>query len=145
MTKRVIISLLILFSFLLYFSPSFQLEKKESTPNVPIPLVNLQQILTNYSYSSEYNEYFDCSDMSALLEKFLEEKGYHSKVAFNTKEHHAWVVVEVNGTWVKVETTCFPTKRLGCLSSVNDAPPNTFYLERFFTFSGEKIVPISQN
>jgi len=47
---------------------------------------------------------FDCSEMSAFLEYWLENKGFNTDIVTNAD--HSWIIVEVEpGRWVHVEST----------------------------------------
>ncbi|MHA1827651.1 MAG: hypothetical protein ACTSX6_03280 [Candidatus Heimdallarchaeaceae archaeon] len=102
-------------------------------------LISFQDFLDKYKYSKNYTlGVFDCSDMSYLLEKFLEENGYHAMVAVDVLKRHAWVVVEIENKWFAIESTC-SDESLGCLVPYSDSL-TTFYFEDYFSFTQERII-----
>lgn len=54
---------------------------------------------------------FDCSQMSAYWEHILENAGYNTTLCYD--DHHAWIIVDINGTSHAYETT-------GCYFITND-------------------------
>lgn len=67
-------------------------------------LENLKEVL-NFQWLKSYEpNVFDCSEMSAFLEYWLERKGFNTDIVLNST--HSWLVVEVQpGKWVHVEAT----------------------------------------
>ncbi len=49
-------------------------------------------------------DYFDCSEMSAYIEYYLEQKGYQASI-FIIPNEHAWVMVYTTEGWIPIETT----------------------------------------
>ncbi len=65
---------------------------------------NLKDAL-NFQWLKSYEpNVFDCSEMSAFLEYWLERKGFNADIVLNST--HSWVVVEVEqSNWIAVEAT----------------------------------------
>ena len=75
-------------------------------------LGNLKRYVNNYTWSEQYEKgVFDCSEMSAVLERYLENVGFNTYIAAgktpgNPDTRHAWLLVEVSeGEYVPVEAT----------------------------------------
>jgi len=65
---------------------------------------HLQELMSNFSFNRPYEEnIFDCSDMSAELECYLENEGYHA--LFGLTWEHMWVFVETDKGLVAIEVT----------------------------------------
>lgn len=91
---------------------------------------DLESYLDRWQWSDEsYTEgKFDCSEMSAEIERVLENEGYHTIIVvgrcpFNQTGKHAWLLVEaVEGKYMPVEPTTY--------SLVKWADPNfDFYFQ----------------
>jgi len=74
----------------------------------------LDDVLSQRRWAREYSEYvFDCSEMSAYLERYLENNGFHTIIVLGKSpdgsgEGHAWLLVEVTqGKYMPVEATLF--------------------------------------
>jgi hypothetical protein len=72
---------------------------------------NLEPELEGLTWSKDYEEgVYDCSEMSAELERYLENKGWNTIVVvgdspFSTGRH-AWLLVETSkGAYIPVEST----------------------------------------
>jgi len=64
----------------------------------------LEHYIEDYEWAMAYREdYWDCSEMSAYLEWFLENKGFHTIFCFD--EEHMWLSVEMDDGWIAVEAT----------------------------------------
>jgi len=68
--------------------------------------------LGDLNWTEPYQEgVFDCSEMSACLERYLENRGWHVKLVFGdspsgTGVKHAWLLVETSqGQYMPVEST----------------------------------------
>lgn len=72
-------------------------------------LENLRGCLWGRGWNKEYEaDIFDCTEMSAFLERWLENRGFHTYIVGGEYEGepHAWVKVEVAPQkYVLVETT----------------------------------------
>jgi len=69
----------------------------------------LEETLSAFNWSLPYrtNE-FDCSEMSAYLERYLENQGWNTSIA--TGFSHAWLLVETNESdYTPVEATILET------------------------------------
>jgi len=80
------------------------------------------RLLETHKYSVNYAKHvFDCSQMSVLLESFMESHGYPSHIVVTDNKtstiEHAYVVSLVNEDWLTVEPTCSPLKRIGCVKN----------------------------
>ncbi|VUT26362.1 MAG: hypothetical protein MOIL_01523 [Candidatus Methanolliviera sp. GoM_oil] len=66
---------------------------------------SLYTVLINTDKLPGYKEdYFDCSEMSAYLEWYLEGMGFHSYIAHSDDLDHMWVMVELDdGDMVAIE------------------------------------------
>jgi hypothetical protein len=80
----------------------------------------LETTLKGIEWSNPYEmDVFDCSEQASYLERYLENRGFHTKIAWgatpypataldeanrsNWSELHAWVMVEVsNESWLPV-------------------------------------------
>jgi len=64
----------------------------------------LNEVLS-IKWLKQYEEnIFDCSEMSAFLEYWLENKGFNTDIVTNAD--HSWIIVETErGNWVHVEST----------------------------------------
>lgn len=68
--------------------------------------------LRNWKWNREYEiNVFDCSDMSAYLEYYLENRGFNTTIC--TGDHHAWILINIDDTEIAYETT-------GCYFVYND-------------------------
>lgn len=71
----------------------------------------LQEYLQQWEWGRDYEfGVFDCTEMSALLERVLENKGFHTYIVVGQCDNgfHAWVKVEiVSGKYIIVEATTF--------------------------------------
>ena len=76
--------------------------------------IPLEEVLQEYKYSAPYKvDEFDCSQRSALLERFLEKKGYKAYIAVSQKDwgdfkenyYHVWVLVDYKGWLQPIETS----------------------------------------
>lgn len=64
----------------------------------------LEHYIEDYQWAWTYREdYWDCSEMSAYLEWFLENKGFHTIFCFD--EVHMWLCVEMDDGWIAIEST----------------------------------------
>lgn len=74
-------------------------------------LENLKDIVNEYSWTSSYEEgVFDCSEMSAYMERHLENEGFHTIILLGESPFgsgtHAWVLAETSeGKYMPVEAT----------------------------------------
>ncbi|MFA6603959.1 MAG: hypothetical protein WCT10_03935 [Patescibacteria group bacterium] len=68
---------------------------REKPYNRNIDTKELQRVLNAFHYDRKYEKYvFDCSDMSKLLARYLqEEKGYDTSVIADDVARHGWVYV----------------------------------------------------
>ena len=68
---------------------------------------SLYTVLMNTGALPEYKEdYFDCGEMSAYLEWYLEGMGFHSYIAHSDDLNHSWVMVKLDdGDKVAIEPT----------------------------------------
>lgn len=73
---------------------------------------SLPNDLAGLRYTISYQEnVFDCSEMTALLERYLENLGWHTLITvgdspFGTGNNHAWLLVETSqGGYMPVEST----------------------------------------
>ena len=57
-------------------------------------LEDLKELLDHFCWTRSNDEGFDCSEMSAYMEWYLENHGFDTIIATNYTEHHAWVVVK---------------------------------------------------
>jgi hypothetical protein len=66
---------------------------------------SLYTVLMNRDKLPEYRkDYFDCSEMSAYLEWYLEGMGFHSYIAYSDELDHTWVMAELDdGDKVAIE------------------------------------------
>ena len=66
---------------------------------------SLYTVLMNRDKLPEYRkDYFDCSEMSAYLEWYLEGMGFHSYIAYSDELDHMWVMAELDdGDKVAIE------------------------------------------
>jgi len=74
----------------------------------------LDDVLSQYVWAREYSEHvFDCTEMSAYLERYLENNGFNTIIVLGKSpdgsgEGHAWLLVEVTpGKYMPVEATLF--------------------------------------
>jgi hypothetical protein len=75
--------------------PKIEIEKLEGL------LGNVEQ---RVQFTEKYEEdYFDCSEMSAYMEYYLEREGYRASIFVNS--NHAWVMVYSTGGWMPIEAT----------------------------------------
>jgi hypothetical protein len=65
----------------------------------------LEVTLSAYNWSLPYRKFeFDCSEMSACLEQYLENRGWNTSIAVGFS--HAWLLVETNESdYTPVEAT----------------------------------------
>jgi len=71
----------------------------------------LREVLKGIKYPHSYEEcVFDCSDMSAYTEWFLENKGFDTVICANKTWGHAYVRTYINGENVNIE--CIPPVRI---------------------------------
>ncbi len=64
----------------------------------------LEHYIEDYQWTRAYREnYWDCSEMSAYLEWFLENKGFHT--IFCWDEEHMWLLVETDDGWIPIGST----------------------------------------
>jgi len=78
-------------------------------------LLNLEECLSRWHWKEEAYKLhaFDCSEMSAALERILENDGFHTVIVAGdspdgTDAKHAWLLVEVvSGEYMPVEATAF--------------------------------------
>jgi len=77
---------------------------------------NLFKTLGSVELIKPYEEgVFDCSEMSAYLEWYLENRGWHAVIIAGespfSQNPHTWILVETSeGTYMPVETTTTPPK-----------------------------------
>ena len=58
-------------------------------------LEDLKELLDHFCWTrANDEEVFDCSEMAAYMEWYLENHGFDTIIATNYTEHHAWVVVK---------------------------------------------------
>jgi len=90
--------------FLFYYVPPLKLEKKYGLDKLETELQGLQWV-------REWKaDVFDCSEMSAFLERYLELEGWHTYIAVGKNPtgagKHAWLIVEVYpNKYIPVEAT----------------------------------------
>ncbi len=85
-------------------------------------ILELQNLLCtdNYGKPYRYGE-FDCLDMSAECEQWLERHHYRSWCFCSVEEHHVWVVTQLDdGKYVSIETTFDPERTMGLVSTDPD-------------------------
>ena len=77
-------------------------------------IMELQNLLLSKNYGREYEAgVFDCSVMSAICAKWLEDQGYEAMCFTNDVAHHSWVVARVGDGYVPVDVTIAPTQSMG--------------------------------
>jgi len=79
-------------------------------------------LLETHRYSNNYSKsVFDCSQMSVLLESFLEYEGYPSYIVVtdqpNEPIEHCYVLSLVDNKWLAIEPTTDPLNKLGRVRS----------------------------
>ena len=85
-------------------------------------IIELQLLLdsSNYGKPYRYGE-FDCLDMSAQCEQWLERHHYRSWCFCSVEESHVWVVTQLDdGGYVSIETTFDPERTMGLVSTDPD-------------------------
>jgi hypothetical protein len=81
----------------------YYLNVKKGTKNIS----ELREVLKEIKYPHGYEEcVFDCSEMSAYTEWFLENKGFDTVICANKTWGHAYVRTDINGKNVNIE--CIP-------------------------------------
>ena len=69
-----------------------------------IDLTLLEALIDDYKWKDEYEEgKWDCTEMSAYMEWFLESKGYHT--IFGYDDGHMWILVDLEDGYITIETT----------------------------------------
>ena len=76
---------------------------------------DLEECLSRYEWKEDAAkiDIFDCSEMSAVLERMLENEGFHTfivsgKSPYGGGEGHAWLIVEISpGEYIPVEAVNF--------------------------------------
>jgi hypothetical protein len=90
--------------FLFYYVPPLKYERKYG-------LEKLEAELRGLTWVREWKAgVFDCSEMSAFLERYLEINGWHTYIAVGNSPigagKHSWLIVEVySGQYIPVEAT----------------------------------------
>jgi len=80
-------------------------------PEQKFGVYDLEDELDGVEWTKPYQEgVFDCSEMSAVLERYLENEGWHTKIVVGDYPRgsgkHAWLLVETSeGKYMPVETT----------------------------------------
>ncbi len=80
-------------------------------PEQKFGVYELRDEITGLTWKKPYQEgVFDCSEMSASLERYLENKGWHTKIIVGNSPfgsgYHAWLLVETtSGKYMPVEST----------------------------------------
>jgi len=81
-------------------------------PSQRYGVTNLALSLAGRQWTRAYSEnVFDCSEMSASLERYLENEGFHTIIVIGnspdgSNKGHAWLLVEAErGTYMPVEAT----------------------------------------
>jgi len=80
-------------------------------PQQKYGVYELRDEIAGMTWERAYQEgVFDCSEMSASIERFLENKGWHTKIIMGdspfSSGYHAWLLVETSaGKYMPVETT----------------------------------------
>lgn len=114
-------TLLVLSLFLLFRTYGVNRERGEAQVYIPAPYYNevpqrygieeleIQLGSIRWSEGTYKLDEFDCSEMSAFAERWLENYGFHTYIV-GTKggkdKGHAWILVEVDpNTYIAVETT----------------------------------------
>ncbi len=87
---------------------SIQLEQPEI--EIQETIENLEDLLRSVEKQVQFTEkyeanYFDCSEMSAFMEYYLERNGYRASIFMNHSLSHDWVMVYSTGGWIPIETT----------------------------------------
>ncbi|MFW9832350.1 MAG: hypothetical protein ACFFD8_11305 [Candidatus Thorarchaeota archaeon] len=87
----------------------------------------LEETLSAYNWSQPYRQFeFDCSEMSAYLEQYLENRGWNTSIAVGFS--HAWLLVETNESdYTPVEATS-----LEIIYDDNENYDNYFRYEHLF-------------
>ena len=76
---------------------------------------DLEEYLSRYEWKEDTVkiDIFDCSEMSAVLERMLENEGFHTfivsgKSPYGSGEGHSWLIVEISpGEYIPVEAVNF--------------------------------------
>lgn len=82
-------------------------------PEQKLGVYELRDEIAGSTWKKPYQEgVFDCSEMSADLERYLENKGLHTKIVVGNSpfgsSYHAWLLVETTaGKYMPVESTTF--------------------------------------
>lgn len=88
----------------------------------------LREVLKGIKYPHSYEEcVFDCSEMSAYTEWFLENKGFDTVICANKTWGHAYVRTYINGKNVNIE--CIPPVRITSYERYNH--PEDIYVDIF--------------
>jgi len=121
--KRFIVATLIFIIFYgslyLWYAGIIEPEKIIYKNNIPIELSSIeivQQIAEDYHDTHTYSEtdLFVCSDMATDVWNMIETRGINAQIVIGNlgnpdanifECNHAWVLAEVDGGWVAVETT----------------------------------------
>jgi type II secretory pathway pseudopilin PulG len=82
-------------------------------PEQKFGVYDLRDEIAGLTWKKPYQEgVFDCSEMSASLERYLENKGWHTIIVAGNSPfgsgYHAWLLVETtSGKYMPVESTTF--------------------------------------
>ena len=88
----------------------------------------LREVLKGVKYPHSYEEcVFDCSEMSAYTEWFLENKGFDTVICANKTWGHAYVRTYINGKNVNIE--CIPPVHIASSERYNH--PEDIYVDIF--------------
>ena len=88
----------------------------------------LREVLKGIKYPHSYEEcVFDCSEMSAYTEWFLENKGFDTVICANKTWGHAYVRTYINGKNVNIE--CIPPVHIASSERYNH--PEDIYVDIF--------------
>ena len=82
-------------------------------PEQKFGVYKLRDEIAGLTWKKPYQEgVFDCSEMSADLERYLENKGWHTEIIVGNSPfgsgYHAWLLIETTaGKYMPVESTTF--------------------------------------
>jgi hypothetical protein len=86
-----------------YYDSTQQEQAKIETPKLEALLGNIEK---QVQFTEKYQEdYFDCSEMSAYVEYYLERNDYQASIFISTSFDHAWVMVYSTEGWIPIEAT----------------------------------------
>jgi hypothetical protein len=99
----------------------FEVAEKEN-------ISELREVLKGIKHPHSYEEcVFDCSEMSAYTEWFLENNGFNTSILANGSWGHAWISCSVEGSNVNIE--CIPPVHIASSERYNH--PEYIYVDIF--------------